>query len=204
VASELRVIRFSGHEELSQPFVFDVEVASDDQDIGFDEVVDQAAVLGFVRAGEMRYVNGIVTRFEQGEIGRRFALYYLRIMPKVQRLALRHNSRIFQQKTAPEIVKQILDEVGLAGDEYKQVLHGTHPARDYCVQYRESELDFIQRLMEEEGMFYYFEHQDDKHILTIADTPSIHKPVTDAEELIYAGPRRGSGDRGTRVRVPIR
>jgi type VI secretion system secreted protein VgrG len=186
LSSEIRVLRFTGTEEMSRPFVFDVEIASEDDSIAFDQVVDQAAVLGILRDGETRYVNGIVTRFEQGEVGLRFALYRVQIMPKIQRLAYRHNCRIFQEKSAPDIIKQILDDLGLGGDEYRQTLQGNHPTREYCVQYRESELDFIQRLMEEEGTFYYFEHQDDKHVMVMADSSSIHKDVTDGGTLLYA------------------
>lgn len=186
LGSEVRVLSVSGTEEMSRPFAFDLEIASEDDSIEFEEVVDQAAVLGILRVGEPRYVNGIVTRFEQGEVGQRFALYQMRIMPKIQRLAFRRNSRIFQEKTVPEIVKQILDELGLGGDEYRQVLQGNHPTREYCVQYRETELDFIQRLMEEEGIFYYFEHADDKHVMVMADAVSVHQPVTDGGTLTYA------------------
>jgi len=178
VDSEVRVVRFSGQEELSRPFVFRLELASEDHAIEFAQVVDHSAVLGIVRDGDMRYVNGIVSRFEQGEIGTRFALYHVELVPKIWRLAYRHNCRIFQDKTAPAIIKQILTEVGLGGDEYRQVLQGQHPTREYCVQYRESELDFISRLMEEEGIFYYFEHADDKHVMVMADTSSVHPAVS--------------------------
>jgi type VI secretion system secreted protein VgrG len=191
LSSDIRVLRFTGREEMSRPFVFDLEIASEDDSIAFDQVVDQAAVLGFVRDGETRYVNGIVTRFEQGEVGQRFALYSLQIMPKIQRLAFRHNCRIFQEKSAPDIIKQILNELGLGGDEYRQVLQGNHPTREYCVQYRESELDFVQRLMEEEGIFYYFEHSDDKHVMVMADSSSVHKDVTDGGNLVYAARSAG-------------
>jgi type VI secretion system secreted protein VgrG len=189
--SDIRVLAFSGREEMSRPFTYEVQIASEDDSIDFTQVIDQAVVLGFVREGEMRYVNGIVTRFEQGEIGTRFALYDLQIMPKIQRLAFRHNCRIFQGKSAPEIIKQILTELGLGGDEYRQVLQGSHPTREYCVQYRESELDFIQRLMEEEGIFYFFEHKNDKHVMVMADTSSVHQPVTDGGKVAYA--ERDSG-----------
>jgi len=184
--SEIRVLAFSGREEMSRPFVCDLQIASEDDSIDFDQVIDKAAVLGFIRDGEMRYVNGIVTRFEQGELGARFALYYMQIMPKIQRLAFRHNCRIFQDKSAPDIIKQILSELGLGGDEYRQVLQRNHPKREYCVQYRESELDFISRLMEEEGIFYYFEHKDDKHVMVMADTSSVHQPITDGGKVPYA------------------
>ncbi len=189
--SEIRVLEFTGREEMSRPFVYDVQIASEDDSIDFAQVIDQAVVLGFVREGEMRYANGIVTRFEQGELGARFTLYYLRIMPKIQRLAFRHNCRIFQDMSVPDIIEQLLSELGLGGDEYRKVLQRNHPKREYCVQYRESELDFIQRLMEEEGIFYYFEHESEKHVMVMADSSSVHQAVTDGGKLAYA--ERDSG-----------
>jgi len=74
---------------------------------------------------------------------------------------------------------------GLGGDRARQVLHGTHPSREYCVQYRESDLDFISRLMEEEGIYYYFEHAENTHVLVMTDHASVHPPVTGSGVLPY-------------------
>lgn len=189
--TEMRVVSVSGREEMSLPFVFDIELATEDDSVDFTQVVDHAAVLGIVRMGDPRYVNGIVHRFEQGEVGTRFALYRVQLVPKIWRLKHRHNCRIFQQKSAPEIVVQILKELGLGGDEYRQVLTGQHPVRDYCVQYRESEFDFISRLLEEEGIFYYFEHGGDKHVMVMSDDVSVHKPVPDPAEVPYRARHEG-------------
>jgi len=177
VDAELRIVRCSGREELSRPFVFRLEVASEDHALALAQVVDQRAVLGIRGEDDQRYVNGIISRCEQGEVGQRFALYHLELVPAIWRLHYRHNCRIFQDQTAPEIIVKLLKELGLGGDEYRQSLQGQHPKREYCVQYRESELDFISRLMEEEGIFYFFEHADDKHVMIMADHAAIHPAV---------------------------
>src|SRR4051794_29923933 len=79
----------------------------------------------------------------------------------------RNDSRIFQDMAVPAIIEKVLKDGGLAGADYRLSLTGTHPTREYCVQYRESDLAFISRLMEEEGIFYYFEHSDGKHVLVM-------------------------------------
>lgn len=189
--AELRVVRLSGREEMSQPFVYDIELACENDAIDFAQVVDHAAVLGMVRGDETRYVNGIISRFEQGEMGVRFALYHVQLVPKIWRLKYRQTCRIFQDKSAPQIIAQVLNELGLGGNEYRQVLNGQHPTREYCVQYRESEFNFISRLMEEEGIFYYFEHADDKHVLVMSDDSSVHPPVAGTAEITYAERHEG-------------
>lgn len=190
--AQLRVVRFSGREELSRPFAFRIEVACEERELDFAQAIDHSAVLGLVRDGEMRYVNGIVSRFEQGEAGTRFATYRLEIVPKIWRMKYRQTCRIFQDQSVPEIVAKLLRELGLGGDEYRQVLQEQHPRREYCVQYRESELDFLSRLLEEEGIFYYFEHFDDKHVMVMADTPSVHRPVSGDPALRYTPRQAGA------------
>lgn len=145
---ELRVVGFSGREALSEPFRFDLDLASADDAIAFAAVIDHPATLQIIgQDGGRRYVNGIVSRFEQGEAGARFCLYHAQLVPALWRLGHRHNCRIFQDQSVPEIIEQLLAAAGQGGERAHQVLQGVHPKRDYCVQYRESELDFISRLM---------------------------------------------------------
>ncbi|MCP3869543.1 MAG: type VI secretion system tip protein VgrG [Gammaproteobacteria bacterium] len=183
--AELRVVKFTGTELVSRMYRYEIELVSEDHEILFDAVVDKSAVLVLLAEAEPRYIHGIISRFEQGQQGDRFTVYYATLVPKVWRLSQRYGSRIFQQKTAPEIIGQILDEVGVANDEYSQILQGTHPTREYCVQYRESELNFISRLMEEEGVFYFFEQQESKHVMVMGDNPSAHPDIADGGAVLY-------------------
>jgi len=83
-----------------------------------------------------------------------------------------------------EIIEQIFDEAGIQSDCYRFALQGNHETREYCVQYRESELNFISRLMEEEGIFYFFEHDDEKHVMVMADNPDAHVAI-DTPTIVY-------------------
>lgn len=187
---ELRVVRFTGSEGLSQLFRFSLELASDEAEIDFSAVVGKPALLTIYGEQGERYVNGIVSRFEQAREGLRLTTYHAELVPQLWLLSYRHKSRTFQHMTVPDIIAKILDEVSIPSDEYRFVLQNQYLARDYCVQYRESELNFISRLMEEEGIFYFFEHSKDGHVLVIGDSASAHVPILDPATVIFHEPTR--------------
>ncbi|MDY6992848.1 MAG: type VI secretion system tip protein VgrG [Pseudomonadota bacterium] len=103
-----------------------------------------------------RYFNGMVTRFVQAGQDARFTLYHAEIRPWLWALTLTKNCRIFQKLSAPEIIKKIFDESGFS--DYRLRLIYSYDKREYCVQYEESAFNFVCRLMEDEGIFYFFEH----------------------------------------------
>lgn len=191
VSAKLRVLRFRGEEALSRPFRYRLELACEDPALDFAQVIDKSAVLGILAGGPTRYVHGIVDRFEQGEPGQRFTLYQMELVPAIWRMYYRHNCRIFQEMSAPDIIKKLLGELGLSGDAYRQSLQGNHPVREYCVQYRESELAFISRLMEEEGIFYYFEHAGDRHVMVMGDSTSVHQAIPGESKIRYVPRQAG-------------
>jgi len=174
---ELRVMKFTGVEGMSEPFRYKLRLAAKDSEIDFETIVGKPAYLTIYGETGERYVNGIVTRLIQGAIGNRYTIYHAELMPKIWLLTMRHSCRIFQNKTIEEIITQIFQDATIESDFYRFALQGTHNTREYCVQYRESDFNFISRLMEEEGAFYYFEHDEDNHVMVIADSPSIHTPI---------------------------
>ena len=174
---EFRVIRFDGHEGISQLFQFEVVVACKAVDVDFDDVVGKPAVLAFRVGDEPRSVHGIVESVEQGEEGNKLTAYRVVIVPSVWRLRHRRDSRIFQELAVPDILKAVLDAAGVPGDGYRLSLSSAYAPREYCVQYRESDWAFLCRLMEEEGIAYHFEHTDSRHVLVMADSPSAYSPI---------------------------
>ncbi|MFO0757423.1 MAG: type VI secretion system tip protein TssI/VgrG [Byssovorax sp.] len=186
VSSELRVMRFEGFEALSQLYRFDVTVACEDPAIAFTDVVGKNATLTFQVDDEPRHVHGIVSRFEQGEEGKKLTSYRATVVPLAWRLQHRRDSRIFQAKTVPDILKEVFSGAGL--DDLKVSLSGSYSAREYCVQYRESDWDFACRLMEEEGIYYFFEHSEDADTLVLADAPSAHNPISGESTLSFRPP----------------
>lgn len=160
----------TGHEGISEPFRFTLQLLSNDQSIeGADLLRKNVTVTVPLRGGGERYFNGDVNRLQflgvDPQYG--FAIYSVDVVPWLWFLSLTHDSRIFQQKTAVEIIEEIFGKY--PGANFKTRCSGSHPTREYCVQYRESDFGFVCRLMEEEGIFYYFEHNDGEHMLILAD-----------------------------------
>jgi len=186
---QFHLVRMKGVEGISKLYQFDVEVVCDDPDLEVEEYIGQAAVITLQdqtndTEDQTRYIHGIISRIEVGEQGIDQNTYYMTVVPKVWPLTYRINNRIFQNQTTQKIIETILTDAGLQGDEYRFELSGALPTREYCVQYRESELDFIQRLMEDEGIHYYFEHEDDIHVLVISDVSSTNPSISDEEPEI--------------------
>lgn len=119
--------------------------------------------------GATREFNGIVNRFSQGNRDIRFSYYNATIVPHIWLLTQKVQSQIFQQKSVSEILKKMFD-----GFTVKYELQRTYEPRNYCVQYRETDFDFASRLMEEEGIFYFFTHADGREQMVVADTPQSH------------------------------
>lgn len=162
------VADFSLTEMLSSPFVLNVGLASADPAIDFAAVLDQDATLFVWREGELqRSITGMVASFEQGDTGLHQTRYSMAIRPALWRTTLRRNSRIFQQKTIENIITSLLKENGITDVAFG--LRYPHPAREFCVQYQESDFDFIQRLAAEEGIFYYFEFTEGKNTVVYTD-----------------------------------
>ncbi|MDX1944391.1 MAG: type VI secretion system tip protein TssI/VgrG [Pirellulaceae bacterium] len=182
---------FSGWEELGRPFEFKLHVYSEDAAIKLDKVLGQNLTIAIEYPDKRkRHFNGEVIQFRQiTETKEKFFQYEAILRPKLWYLTYTRDCRIFQQKTVPDIIKLVLDDHGLT--DVKKSLTKTYNAREYCVQYNESDFDFVSRLMEEEGIYYFFEHAADKHTLVLADDPSAHKPLEGEAKVPFMLKRQG-------------
>jgi len=162
------VAGFTLHEQFSTPFTLELEVASANPSITFSAMLDRTATLTVWRDTEVqRIVNGIVIEVEQGDTGRHQTHYRLSVRPALWHAGLVRNSRIFQQQNVQEILATLLKEHHIS--HYAFALRDPHARREFCVQYQESDADFMARLAAEEGIFYFFEHEEGKHTLVFAD-----------------------------------
>ncbi|WP_244922803.1 type VI secretion system tip protein VgrG [Xenorhabdus cabanillasii] len=162
------VTDFTLNESFSQPFSLSVGLASADPAIDFPAVLDRTATLTILQNGiEQRSITGIVARFEQGNTGLHQTTYQMIIRPDLWRTTLRQNSRIFQQQDIANIITTILKEHNIRDVIFS--LRHPHPAREFCVQYQESDFAFLQRLTAEEGIFYFFECSNGRNTLVFAD-----------------------------------
>jgi type VI secretion system secreted protein VgrG len=184
VKPDLLVVRFDLSEGVSVPYELSVELACDDE-VKMDDALGKEGFLTLTAAGGDRIVHGLVDRFEHtGNLGR-YGLYRARVVPYLGLLSLERDCRIFQGKSVPDIVKQVLQDSGLPADRFDFRLKESYPAVEYCVQYRETDLDFVSRLLEEEGIFYFFEHGDRKHLLAFADGTVAYKEIAGESGIPY-------------------
>src|SRR5688572_3071767 len=142
---------------------------------------NQMALVAVQSDGKERYFNGMCIHFTQTSRNVRFSEYRAELVPNVWLLTQVTQSRIFQEISVPDILRKVL-----TGFEVTYELQGTFERRNYCVQYRETDWDFISRLMEEEGIFYYFEHTEANHQLIIANSPPSHRNCPEMETVTYA------------------
>ena len=166
---------FSGHEAISRLFNFHLTTLSDDSEIDFTEIIGQSVTINITQSDDsQRHFNGIVSHFsctgKEGDMTR----YELEVVPKLWTLTRHADCRIFHNMTVAEIIEQVLDDRGI---DYNPNLTGSYNALEYCVQYRETDFNFISRLMEQFGIFYFFEHGDGDHTMKLGDSSSVHNPV---------------------------
>jgi type VI secretion system secreted protein VgrG len=181
---ETRVVEFTAQERISSPFELKVSLACEEE-INFDEAVGKEALLTILGEAEERYLHGIINHFRRAGSKGRFFLYQATVVPSFWLLSLEQDCRIFQSMDIQAIVKQIFQDAGIPGDRCQFRLQGQSPVREYCVQYRETDLNFISRLLEEEGIFYFFEHSKDKHVLIFADSPVSYQPIPGESKVPY-------------------
>ncbi|MGQ4880703.1 type VI secretion system tip protein VgrG [Billgrantia sp. LNSP4103-1] len=172
-SAELAVVDFSLEEALSQPFTLKVRFASRDGSLSATALLDRPVSLTIWQDGEvLRRVHAVVTEFGRGDRGHRRTLYSLLARPALWRLGLRHNSRIFQEVSPLTVINTLCDERSLTDVAFAATREPVE--REYCVQYRETDLAFVERLAAEEGLFYFHEFEDapnGTHRLVFADAP---------------------------------
>lgn len=183
---------FHGTESISQLFQFELKMYSENRSLSFDSIVGKNTTIKIVLPDfSERYINGIVSAFSQGgsaplEGGsspKIFASYRATLVPWLWFLTQTTDCRIFQNQSVPEILEAVFRNLGFT--DYALRLQGSFSPREYCVQYRETAFDFASRLMEEEGIFYFFEHQPDKHVVVLANHPNDFKPCPHLAEISY-------------------
>ncbi|KGD80385.1 hypothetical protein ID10_05015 [Pantoea agglomerans] len=179
-----------GTETLSRPFVLTAELLATDARIDRHALLGKPVTFtlptdGLMNALSPRYLNGKITRVavrSQELSGTRYAVYELTVEPDLWPMKRDRNLRIFQSQTVPQIVQTLLKEYGV---NVETRLAGSYRVWEYCVQYQESSLDFISRLMELEGIYYFFRHEADRHTLVLCDAPDQHQAFPGYETIAY-------------------
>ena len=167
--NEVVLTAIEGHEEMSRLFEFKLELISENPAITAADIVGQAVTFNVTMPDRTpRFFHGIVKQFTAGDSdAKKHRSYSAVVVPWLWFLTRTADCRIFQEMSLPEIIEDVFN--GLGFNDYKLDLAGTHPTHEYTVQYRESDFNFISRLAEEEGIYWYFEFEDGKHTLVLAD-----------------------------------
>jgi len=185
--SDIRVVSFKGKEEISRPYAYEVTFIHPKEDVSLSGMLGQSATLRLLGAAGERRIHGVVERFEQSgaEHASDQTEYLAVIVPRIALLRHTRNSRIFQGKSIIDITKAVLKDAKLPQDALDTKLSGSYGERNYCAQYQESDLDFISRLLEEEGVFFFFKHTDKQEVLILADSNRAVESAPHAKTLSY-------------------
>ena len=182
----LLITDFRGREAISRLFQFQLNLIADRQklsEIRFDRILGQSVTVEMtLRTGDTRHFNGLVRRFTQGVRDDNFVAFSAEVVPRLWVLTKKVQSRIFQHVSVPDILKRVLSDHHV---DHEWTGTGTYYPRDYCVQYRESDFDFVSRLMEEEGIYYYFKHSAGGHRMVVTDQGNVHPAVPGESTVIY-------------------
>ena len=188
---KLLLIGISGQESISRLFNFQLEMLANNGDGPKNDFkgFEFAKLLGGkitveIKSGksDKRYINGLCSRVVEGEQDAEFTTYHLEVVPQFWLWTRKAQSRIFQQMSVPDILKKVLEGMEPAPSFE---LQGTFEKRDYFVQYRETDFNFACRLMEEEGIYFYFNHTSDGHKMVLSNSPQSHVDVPINSKLIY-------------------
>jgi type VI secretion system secreted protein VgrG len=183
--------RMTGTEQLGRLFEYDLELLSERTYIQLADMLGKNVTVRMqlpeARGAGARYFNGFVTRFSYlGMRGMRYGAYRATLSPWLWFLTRTADCRIFQNQTVPDIIESVFQDHGFA--DFKKSLSGEYRTWEYCVQYRETDFNFVSRLMEQEGIYYYFEHENGKHTLVLADDYSAHGAFPNYSEVPYYPP----------------
>ncbi|ABM33905.1 type VI secretion system tip protein TssI/VgrG [Paracidovorax citrulli] len=191
LGEQLQFRQLQGREELSQVFSLDIDLLSEDKSIDPKALLGKSAtVVVETEGGGRRYLDGIVTRFGMQGQDHRFYAYRLRLQPWVWLASRKSDFRIFQNKSVPQIIEEVL---GAYGYPMEKKLSRSYRTWEYCVQYDESDLQFVSRLMEHEGIYYYHQHAQGQHTLTLADDiVASHQPLPGAATIPFYPPEKSA------------
>ena len=189
--SKLILLKFNGYEAMSELFRFQLEVAAmKDEEVAFDQLIGKAISFGVLATDDKdpRHFDGICIEFSEGVRDSEFKYYTIVVVPKLWMTTQKRTCKIFQQKSVHDILTTVL-----AGIDTDFKLQGTYEPREFCVQYNETDFDFASRLMEEEGIGYYFKFEEGSHKMVLMDSPQGHVDVPGGTK--YNFDQMGGGNR---------
>jgi type VI secretion system secreted protein VgrG len=191
----LLVRRLRMREAVSSSYLLELELLSERDDVAFDHIVGKSVAVSLeLNNQKSRHYHGLVSRFAHSGARGRFVAYRAEVVPALWLLTRRSGCRIYQHQSVPDIAKKLFAELGVT--EVRQELAKSYPPLEYCVQYRETDFNFVSRLFEDSGISYFFEHGPKADTLVLFDTPDGNAPVPGQATAIYATASGAGGTSG--------
>jgi type VI secretion system secreted protein VgrG len=192
---DLMVADLVGREAISQPFRFDLRLVSTNRKVAFEDVLNKPVTLTLMREEGEEKVHGLIVDFSQGGFADKKHVFYQAVLvPRLWLLGLSYQSRVYQNVTVQDIVTDVLKQAGFGSDDTRWSLKRKLPTREHVAQYRETDLDFVSRLLEHEGIFYFFDHQGDKEVLVISDDVGQFPALSAPDEVPFRAASGMAGD----------
>ena len=186
------VISYTGREGISMPFQYDILLASTKMDLDLEEILETPATFTCHTAQGAIPTHGVLLKFQQLHQVNKYGFYRAVLTSKLWWLTLIHHNQVFLEKKFPQVMEQILQQGGLSSHDYTIKLQQDYTQREFICQYRETLADFLSRWLEFEGIYYYFEHEQNTTRLVLTDTKIAHTDITPPSEddprVIYAPP----------------
>jgi type VI secretion system secreted protein VgrG len=193
--SPLRLIRMIAKEEVSRPFEYVADLLSEKDDVDPTKLLGKSMTIQVRLADRKRYFNGLVSNFAYLGMESGYSSYRAVLRPWYWFLSRNADCRIFQDVTVRDVFEKVVRDTHSFSD-FSWKLTSNYKSREYCVQYRESDFDFVSRLLEEEGIHYYFEHSESKHMMVLADSNNGFSPIQGNSEQGVKIPFRAPGEAG--------
>jgi type VI secretion system secreted protein VgrG len=176
-----------GVEAMSRPFQWDLDLLSEKSDVDPDAILGQKVSIGMTLPnGKRRFFHGFVSEFSLGGWIHNYNEYRAIVRPWYWLLSRTADCKIFQEMTVPQIFEDVVKQYGFT--DYELKLSGSYEPWEYCVQYRETDFNFLSRLLEQEGIYYFFVHEEGKHTMVLADDPGQHKTLDGYATVPYYAP----------------
>ncbi|MCC6572578.1 MAG: type VI secretion system tip protein VgrG [Planctomycetes bacterium] len=191
----LLLTKLAGSEELSRLYSYELELISDKVDLDFDKLLKEPAKVGIKQgvklAGENRRgaqtlkIHGMLSKFEQIERRLDLVRYKATLVPRLWKLGLTYESRVFQDKTVKEIIADVMKEAGFTTDDYEIKAGNGYAKREFVVQYEETDLDFLYRWLEHEGIFFFFDNSGEKDKIIFGDAVGHYPRIQGNSNIPY-------------------
>lgn len=183
------VVRFTGQEAVSQPYRFDIMLATEDSEIDLRAMLQRPARFVIHRADlDDRVFHGVLAEFEQMQESGSYVIYKAVLVPRLWHAGLYHENQLFLEKSVPDIVTEVLQQTQLTGRDYEFRLTASYNPWEYICQWRETDLNFIGRWMEREGIFFYFTQDEEREKLVITDSSTSHANISADHRIPYTPP----------------